>query len=156
MHETRRWLAAAALWILTAITIAIAIAPVRADEVDASEVGAYVLQAEMALQRNDYLMAAEEYRKAAQLSEDPDVARQAVLIGMAYGFDREALTSAKRWQKLDKNSSEARLFVAQLSFRVGDLKTARRQYSYLIKKGDEPPGDKLVKLIRNLSDEGDP
>jgi len=152
MHETRRWLTAAALWILIAITIT----PARADEVDTSEVGAYVLQAEMALQRNDYLMAAQEYRKAAQLSEDPDVARQAVLIGMAYGFDREALTSAKRWQKLDKNNSEARLFVAQLSFRVGDLKTARRQYSYLIEKGDEPPGDKLVKLIRNLSDEGDP
>ena len=156
MHETRRWLAAAALWILIAITIAIAIAPARADEVDTSEVGAYVLQAEMALQRNDYLMAAQEYRKAAQLSEDPDVARQAVLISMAYGFDREALTSAKRWQKLDKNSSEARLFVAQLSFRLGDLKTARRQYSYLMEKGDEPPGDKLVKLIRHLSDEGDP
>ena len=152
MHETRRWLAAAALWILIAITIT----PAKADEVDTSEVGAYILQAEMALQRDDYLMAAQEYRKAAELSEDPDVSRQAVLIGMAYGFDREALTAAKRWQKLDKNSSEARLFVAQLSFRVGDLKTARRQYSYLLEKGDEPPGDKLVKLIRNLSDGGDP
>jgi len=152
MHETRRWLAAAALWILIAITIT----PAKADEVDTSEVGAYILQAEMALQRDDYLMAAQEYRKAAELSKDPDVARQAVLIGMAYGLDREALTAAKRWQKLDKNSSEARLFVAQLSFRLGDLKTARRQYSYLLEKGDEPPGDKLVKLIRNLSDGGDP
>ena len=152
MHESRRWLTAAALWILIAITLT----PARADEADTSDVGAYILQAEMALQRNDYLMAAQEYRKAAELSDDPDVARQAVLIGMAYGFNREALTSAKRWHKLDKSSNEARVFLGQLSFRLGDLKTARRQYSYLIEKGDEPPGDKLVMLIRYLSDEGDP
>jgi tetratricopeptide (TPR) repeat protein len=152
MHETRRWLAAAALWILIAITIT----PAGADEVDTSEAGAYILQAEMALQRDDYLMAAQEYRKAAELSDDPEVARQAVLVGMAYGFDREALAAAKRWYKLDKNSNEARVFLAQLSFRLGDLKTARRQYSYLIETGEEPPGEKLVTLIRYLSDDGDP
>jgi len=152
MHETRRWPTAAVLWILTAITFT----PALADEADTSDAGAYILQAEMALQRDDYLMAAQEYRKAAELSDDPDVARQAVLIGMAYGFDREALAAAKRWYKLDKSSNEARVFIAQLSFRLGDLKTAKRQYSYLIEKGDEPPGEKLVTLIRYLSDEGDP
>jgi tetratricopeptide (TPR) repeat protein len=152
MHETRRWLAAAALWTLIAITST----PANADEADTSEVGAYILQAEMALQRNDYLMAAQEYGKAAKLSDDPDVARQAVLVAMAYGFNREALSSAKRWHKLDKSSDEARMFLAQVSFRLGDLKTAKRQYSYLVEKSDEPPGDKLVMLIRYLSDEGDP
>ena len=121
MHESRRWPTAAALWILIAITLT----PAMADEADTSDVGAYILQAEMALQRNDYLMAAQEYRKAAELSDDPDVARQAVLIGMAYGFNREALTSAKRWHKLDKSSNEARVFLAQLSFRLGDLGLGR-------------------------------
>jgi tetratricopeptide (TPR) repeat protein len=140
MHETRRWPAAAALWTLIAITIT----PAWADEADTSEAGAYILQAEMALQRDDYLMAAQEYRKAAELSDDPDVARQAVLVGMAYGFNREALAAAKRWHKLDKSNNEARVFLAQLSFRLGDLKTARRQYNYLIEESDEAPGDKLV------------
>jgi tetratricopeptide (TPR) repeat protein len=152
MHETRRWLTATALWILVAITIT----PASADEVDTSDAAAYILQAEMALQREDYLMAVQEYGKAAELSDDPDVARQAVLVGMAYGFDREALAAAKRWHKLDKSSTEARVLLAQLSFRVGDLKTARRQYSYVIEKGDEAPGDKLVMLIRYLSVDGDP
>ena len=152
MHETRRWLTATLLWILVAITIATA----RADEADTSDAAAYVLQAEMALQRDDYLMAAQEYGKAAELSDDPDVARRAVLVGMAYGFDREALAAAKRWYKLDKKSEEARYLLALLSFRVGDLKTARRQFSDLIKKGDEPPGDVLVALIRDLSEESDP
>jgi tetratricopeptide (TPR) repeat protein len=152
MHETRRWLTATVLWILIAITIA----PARADEADTSDAAAYILQAEMALQRDDYLMAAEEYGKAAELSDDPDVARQAVLVGMAYGFDREALAAAKRWYKLDKKSKDARYLLALLSFRVGDLKTARRQFSDLIKNGDEPPGDVLVALIRDLSEKGDP
>jgi tetratricopeptide (TPR) repeat protein len=152
MHETQRWLAAAALWILIAITTT----PAGADEVDTSDASAYILQAEMALQRDDYLMAAEEYRKAAEYSDDPDVARQAVLVGMAYGFDREALAAAKRWHKLDKSSSEARVYLARLSLRLGDLRTARRQFNYLIETGDEPPGDNLVALIRFLSDDGDP
>ena len=152
MHETRRWLTATVLWILVAITLA----PARADEADTSDAAAYILQAEMALQRDDYLMAAQEYGKAAELSDDPDVARQAVIVGMAYGFDREALGAAKRWVKLDKKSEEARYLYALLSFRAGDLKTARRQFSDLIKRGDEPPGDVLVALIRNLSEKSDP
>lgn len=152
MHETQRWLTATALWILIAITIT----PARADEADTSDAAAYILQAEMALQRDDYLMAAQEYGKAAELSDDPDVARQAVLVGMTYGFDREALAAAKRWHKLDKSNIDARVFIAQLSFRVGDLKTARRQYSYVIEKGDEPPGDRLVALTRYLTEDGDP
>ncbi len=151
MHETRRWLAAAALCTLIAITTT----PAQADDTDSSDASAYILQAEMALQRSDYLMAAQEYRKAAELSDDPDVARQAVIIGMAYKFDREALVAAKRWFRLDSDSNEARVFLAQLSFRLGDVKTAKRHYSYLIEKGDEPPGDKLLMLVRYLSEEGD-
>jgi Tfp pilus assembly protein PilF len=121
MHEIRRWLAAATLCTLIACTST----PAAADEQDNSEVGAYILQAEMALQRSDYLMAAEEYRKAAELSDNPDVARQAALVGMTYGFDREALVAAKRWLKLDRDSNEAHVFLAQLSFRLGDIRSAR-------------------------------
>ena len=152
MHETRRWLAAASLSIL----IAIGSGTSAAEEPDYTDVSAYILQAEMALQREDYLMAVREYRKAAELSDNPDVARQAAAIGMAYGFDAEALRSAKRWLELDADSDEARAFVAQLSFRTGDMRTARRYFRELLEKGDEPPGEKLVLLTRYLSEAGDP
>src|SRR5210317_1251593 len=152
MQEIRRWLAAAALCTLFAFTSS----PATAGEKDNSEVDAYILQAEMALQRNDYLMAAEEYRKAAELSENPEVARQATRVGMIYGFDRQALAAAKRWYKLDRDSNEAHLYLAQLSFRVGDIRTAKRHFSYLIEKGNEKPGEILLKLAGYLSDEGDP
>lgn len=149
MHDQRRWLTA-----LLCTLIAIGTAPAAADEPD--EAGAYILQAEMALQRHDYLMAAREYRKAAERSDDPDVARRATRSAMAYGFNREALAAAKRWHKLDATNNEARVFLAQLSFRTGDVKTARRHFSYLVERGGEPPGDKLLTLVRYLSDDGDP
>ena len=150
MHQTQRWLAAAALFALIAIN-----SPVAAQDQDDSDPSAYILQAEMALQREDYREAAEEYRKAAELSDSPDVARQAAIMAMTYGFDREALLAARRWHKLDRKSTDARLVLAQLSFRTGDIRTARRHFTDILEEGDEPPGEKLVALIRYLSEKGD-
>ncbi|MDJ0708936.1 MAG: tetratricopeptide repeat protein [Woeseiaceae bacterium] len=152
MHQNPGWLAASLLLLLTAIAPNIA----HADEADTSDASAYVLQAEMALQREDYFMAVQEYRKAAELSDDAALARQAALVGMTYGFDREALVAAKRWQKLDSKSNEARAVLAQISFRLGDVKTARRHFNHLLEKSKEPPGEKLLLLVSYLSDGGDP
>ena len=152
MHEIPRWLAAAALFALVATGGTAA----TADEPDYTDVNAYILQAEMALQREDYLMAVEEYRKAAALSDNPDVARQAAMTGMAFGFDDEALSGAQRWLELDESSEEARAFVAQLSFRTGDTRAAKRHFKALLEKDDAPPGEKLVLLTRYLSDSGNP
>jgi tetratricopeptide (TPR) repeat protein len=151
MQETHAWPAAALLTVL----IAMGAATAAAQEPDYTDVNAYILQAEMALQREDYLMAVREYRKAAELSDNPDVARQAAATGMAFGFDEEALRSARRWLEVDANSDEARAFVAQLSFRTGDTRTARRYFRELLEKSEEPPGEKLVLLTRYLGDGGD-
>ena len=151
MHQIPGWLAASLLLILTAIAPNTA----SADDEASSDASAYVLQAEMALQREEYLMAVQEYRKAAELSDDPDLARQAALVGMTYGFNREALTAAKRWYKLDK-SNESRAILAQIAFRLGDVKTARRHFNYLLEKSNEPAGEKLLMLVSYLSDGGDP
>ena len=86
MQETHPWLATALLIGL----IAMGATTVAAEEPDYADVSAYILQAEMALQREDYLMAVREYGKAAELSDNPDVARQAAATGMAFGFDEEA------------------------------------------------------------------
>jgi len=152
MHQYSGWLAASLLLIVTAI------APhdASADDEASSDASAYVLQAEMALQREEYLMAVQEYGKAAELSDDPDLARQAALVGLTYGFNREALVAAKRWYKLDNKSNESRAILAQISFRLGDVKTARRHFSYLLENGNEPAGEKLLMLTSYLSDGGDP
>ena len=107
----------------------------------------------MALQRNDYLEAVQEYRKAAELSDNPDIAKQATFTGMAFGFDDEALRAAKRWLEIQAESNEARAVVAQLSLRTGDKRAARRQFSKLLEEAEGSPGERLSMLVRLLGDE---
>ena len=152
MHEIRRWLPVTALVTLFALTFDAALA----DEAQASDASAHILQAEMALQRKDYLKATTEYRKAAELSDSAETARKATMVAFAYRFDDEALKAAKRWQNLDPDSDEARIYLAQSYFRVGDLRKARRNFKVIIEKGQEPPGHRLVSLVRYFSEEGYP
>jgi tetratricopeptide (TPR) repeat protein len=127
-----------------------------ADEPSSSEASAHILQAERALQRKEYLNAAIEYRKAAEVSKSVEVARKATRLGFSYGFNEEALLAAKRWIKLDKDSDEARAFLGQLYFRLDDLRNARRQFERLIKTDAEDPGRRLLSLLGYLADEGKP
>ncbi|HSG96803.1 MAG TPA: tetratricopeptide repeat protein [Woeseiaceae bacterium] len=150
MHDTPRWLVTAALFTLVALGGRAA----GAQEPDYADVNAYILQAEMALQREDYLMAVQEYRKAAHLSDNPDIAKKATATAIAYGFDDEALLAAKRWFELDE-ADDARAYLAQLSLRTGDIRAAKRHFSVLIEKSKEPPGEKLLMLAGFISDEGD-
>lgn len=151
MHDTPRWLVTATLLALAAS----ASQDTGAQEPDYTDVNAYILQAEMALQREDYLMAVQEYRKAAQLSDNPDIAKKATATAIGYGFEDEALLAAKRWFELDE-ADDARAYLAQLSLRTGDVRAAKRHFSVLIEKSAEPPGEKLLMLAGFLSEKGDP
>ena len=129
MHQQLRLLSA--FWVATALTLFCPIA--SADEEEArSEAAAHLLQAELALQGSEFREAAQEYRKAAQVSESVDVARQATRVGYSFGFNDEALLSAKRWLELDESSDEALLYVAQLQLRLGEERSARRNFKKLI------------------------
>ncbi|MBT8088662.1 MAG: tetratricopeptide repeat protein [Gammaproteobacteria bacterium] len=152
MHELRRWPSAAVLITLFALTIT----PAIADEAKASDASAHILQAEMALQRKDYLEATIAYRKAAEISNSAETARKATTVAFAYRFDDEALKAAKRWVKLDPDSDEAAIYLAQSYFRVNDLRRAQREFRSLVEKGEEAPGHRLVSMIPYLSEEGDP
>ena len=92
MHQYLRLLSA-----LVAVTAILLICPLAvADEEARSKAAAHLLQAELALQGSEYYEAAQEYRKAAELSSSVDVARQATRVGYSFGFNEEALWSAKR------------------------------------------------------------
>ena len=151
MQDKARWRSAAKLISLLAVTTCFATA--YADENASSEVSARILQAEMALQRKEYLEAVTEYRKAAELSGSVELARKATRLGFSYGFNDEALLAGKRWVKLDPDSDEARAFLGQLYFRLDDLRNSRRQFERLIKADLEDPGRRLLSLISYLSDE---
>ena len=156
MQENCRWRSANALISLLTLIITLSFLPVLADESTPSASSAHILQAEMALQRNEYLKATVEYRKAAELSDNVELARKATRLGFTYGFNEEALLSAKRWIKLDKDSDEARAFLGQLYFRLDDLRNSRRQFERLIKADPDDPGKRLLSLLGYLSDERQP
>ena len=150
MHQQLRLLSA--LWVVTALTLFCPIA-FADDEEARSEAAAHLLQAELALQGSEFLEAAREYRKAAQISESVDIARQATRVGYSFGFNDEALLAAKRWLELDEGSDEALLFVAQLQLRLGDQRSARRNFKKLVERGDEEADARLLSLVQVLSEE---
>jgi tetratricopeptide (TPR) repeat protein len=127
--------------------------PSAAGEDDAKNASAHLLQAEIQLQQKEYKAASEEYVKAAESSDDPEVARQATRVSYSYGFNEDALRSAERWLELDEESDEALLYVAQLQLRNGELKDARRSFRRLLDRGKEPVDERLVALIPFLSEE---
>lgn len=156
MQDTPWWRSVNSLTTLLTLTMTFSFAAVLADENSTADASAHILQAEIALQRNEYLKATTEYRKAAEQSESVELARKATRMGFSYGFNEEGLLAAKRWQKLDKDSDEARAFLGQLYFRVGDLRNSRRQFEKLIKAGPEDPGTRLLSLVSYLSEEDEP
>ncbi len=120
---------------------------------DAEELSEHLLQAELALQKNQYQEAASEYRRAAELSDDPEIAQQATQIAYSYGFNKEALKSAKRWAKLDDENDEALLYVSQLYLRNGEIRKSQRSFEKLLKRGQQPADERLLALIPFLSQE---
>ncbi len=125
----------------------------RADEDATDAASVHILRAEIALNADNYLQAAVEYRKAAELSDSDDVSRRATRLAFEYGFNDEALAAAKRWLELDPESDEALLHLAQSQLRRGDLRDARRSFKTLIERGDEPAEQRLYSLVAFLSEE---
>ena len=141
------------VWALMAMMFASLATNHAIADTKSEKVSAHVLQAEIALQRQEYKTAASEYRKAAELSRNVDVARQATRIAFNYGFNKDALGSARRWVKLDEGSDEALLYVAQLQLRLGDIRASRRSLNRLLKRSEQAPDERLVALIPFLSQE---
>jgi tetratricopeptide (TPR) repeat protein len=141
----------AAAWL--ALGLAFPVTPAAGAAEPGDQADAHLLQAEIALQRDDYKQASAEYRQAAEGTEDVEIARQATQVSYTYGFDDDALGSAERWFELDPASDEALLYLAQLQLRNGELRDARKSFRELLSRGDDPADERLVALIPLLSEE---
>ena len=124
--------------------------PVLADDESAAE---HVLQAEIALHGNEYLKAASEYRKAAELSDSVEIARQATRLAFNFGFSEEAVIAAQKWVALDPDSDEALIHLAQIQLRLGDVRDSRRSFTKLIERSDHPPDEQLFRLMSFITQE---
>jgi len=139
---------------LTFLALLLAVSvPALAEDENRAAVGVHILQAEVALQNDDYLTAAQEYRKAAELSDNVENARLATRTGFGLGFNEEALRSAARWLELDEDSDEALAYTAQLELRLGRIKDSQRSFETLIKRGKQHADEQLLSLMSLLADE---
>ncbi len=93
-------------------------------EANTTDASFHTLMAEVALQRRQFDVAAEEYVKAAQLSDDPEVSRRATQVTFTLENHEQAYESAKRWLELDNDSSDALRFLANLSVKRGEVSEA--------------------------------
>jgi tetratricopeptide (TPR) repeat protein len=126
--------------------------PVFADE-ESEEAANHIIAAEEALKANRYQEAAAEYRLAAELSDNVEVAMAATRVAYSYGFNEDAIRSARRWAKLDPDSDEALLYVAQIYLRIGEIRESRVTFEKLLEKGDDPVDERLLRLIPVLGQE---
>ncbi len=133
------------------LAVALAWQPALAQTAD--PVDKLVTEAQEALDQQRYKEGVAAYRKAAEISDDVEVAQQAARIAYSYGFNKDALAAAKRWVALDDDSDEALLYVAQLQLREGDIRQSQKNFEKLLKRGDEPADERLVSLIPLLSQE---
>ncbi|MDO4905785.1 MAG: tetratricopeptide repeat protein [Lautropia sp.] len=89
-----------------------------------------VLAAEVALQRSQPQLAYRTYHTLALQIRDARLARRATEIALLTGAFRDALPSAKLWQELDPDSSEARQTIDTLLLatgRIQDVEPGLRQ-----------------------------
>ena len=109
MHQFPRFSSA---FMLLAALILVFPQQIRADSSDGIAAAGHLIDGENALQAGEYLTAAVEYRKAAELSDNVDSARKATHIALRLGFNEEALLAAARWIELDEDDDEARILSA--------------------------------------------
>jgi len=147
MHEFRNCLPTFSL--LLALILAFS-PPAMADEDTAAD---HLLKAEVALQGDDFLTAVVEYRKAAELSDSIELARNATRRAFDFGFDEEAVKAAQRWVDLDPKSDEALVHLAQTQLRLGDVRSSRRSFEKLIERGEQAPDERLFSLLSFISQE---
>jgi tetratricopeptide (TPR) repeat protein len=97
----------------------------------------HLLMGEIAMQRGALLVAAQEYLKAAQQSDDPEIAGRSTKYAFDYGFDLYTRQSAERWVFVEPGSRDAQGYLARSYFRRGDLAAAFKRYELALGAPEE-------------------
>jgi len=113
----------------------------------------HLLMAEIAVQRDQHLVAAEEYLSSAQQSRDPELARRATEYAFEQGFDRFAMKAALQWQRLSPDDRLLHEYLARLYLRRNNIASALAHTErWLGPAGERSRGD-YIGLGTDLADE---
>ncbi len=101
-----------------------------------SRAAALVIAGEFALQNGDVAGAADDYARAAALSDDPDVIQRAIDLAFTQHDAAQAAKLIERWQALGARPRELAAARGRLAMLRGDRAEAEKQFGILLASGD--------------------
>lgn len=127
----------------------------EAKEQLSGEVLYYLLSAEIAGQRGQIALSAAFYTKAAEVTRDPEVARQATRVAYYARDDKRALTAVSLWNELEPENIEARQVLAALLVRSGNTELAASHFEYVLTHASQSERQSFTLITSLLSKEKD-
>lgn len=119
-----------------------------------SDANALLVGAELALQRKQYLQAAQALAAAAAASDDESLAERATTVAYEHHQDRYVLTSAKRWLEINSSSEQAQRFAGFAALRLYRIDAATEHFEGLLDSAFISPAAGFMALAPQWFDEG--
>jgi len=113
----------------------------------------HVMVGEMAAQRRQPELAAQEFLKALEIQPDPELAMRAASLALSAKNEPLALKAARRWQELAPDESDPREAVARLALRVGKRDEVYKQCEALITGHAGGPAEGFRQVAQVLAQE---
>ncbi|HEU4652991.1 MAG TPA: tetratricopeptide repeat protein [Steroidobacteraceae bacterium] len=117
---------------------------------------ALILSAEVALQKGQYLDAAQGYLQAARASSGEDVAEQATRVAFENRQWSIAEQAAARWIEINQTNEEAQRFAAFSALHLYQLDRATEHLATLLETAFINPAAGYLALLPQLAEEGTP
>lgn len=121
------------------------------------ESDSYVLLAQLAVEDQRLEDAADDFLKAALISDDPALAERATRMAQRLGLTEKGLTAVRRWQTLAPEDERSYWFAGIFDTRAGRIDRAIADFKRLIDNlPNADPGSGLALVVEALADEPDP
>jgi tetratricopeptide (TPR) repeat protein len=112
-----------------------------------------LVDADAALQRGDYPVAARLLREAAQASADETVAEQATRVAFDNFQLQEAVLASRRWLELNPTSEQARRYAGITALKLHRLDDAESHFADLVETAYISPAAGFLALLPVVSGE---
>ncbi|MET0532768.1 MAG: tetratricopeptide repeat protein [Steroidobacter sp.] len=148
--------AALVVALLASVLAAGCVAPGKSKDAEPelpSDPNALVLGAEMALQRGQYLEASQAYLRAAQATNDEELAEQATRVAHEHRQWTVVQAAAERWLELNHTNEEARRFASFAALHLYRINTAAEHLNALLETAFINPQAGFLALLPQLAEE---
>lgn len=112
----------------------------------------YVGAAEILGQQKQFEQSAEFYLRAAEISQDPEIAARAVRVAAYVEDDDLILRGVDRWIELDPAAVEPHRYAAIIALKASDPRAAIDHISVVLESSDPEQWDRVAKALAGAPD----